>query len=171
MGFSGGTVVRNLPANAGDLSSIPGSGRSPGEGDGNPLQCSCLGNPMDRGAWQAAVHEAAKSQKQLSTHNLNSSVPGTSTGDNEALRILILYYRFDALQEFFISRILIDSGRSLNVVWIQHSTSVWMLIEVALWIPLISAADFTCKEDDGSYQTGTIISVLQIQLQCHQKWS
>ena len=109
-------MVRNLPANAGDLSSIPGSGRSPGEGDGNPLQCSCLGNPMDRGAWQAAVHEAAKSQKQLSTRNLNSSVPGTSTGDNEALRILILYYRFDALQEFFISRILIDSGRSLNVV-------------------------------------------------------
>ena len=102
MGFSGGTVVKNLPANAGDLSLIPGSGRSPGEGDGNPLQYSCLGNPMDRGAWQAAVHEVAKSQNQLSTHSLNSSVPGSTTEDNEALRILILYYRFDALQELFL---------------------------------------------------------------------
>ena len=171
MGFSGSTVVKNLPANAEDLKSIPGLGRSPGEGDGNPIQYSCLGNPMDRGAWRASVHEVAKSQKQQSTHSLNSSVPGTSTGDNKALRILILYYGFDALQEFFISRILIDLGRSLNVVWIQHSTSVWMLTEVALWILLISAEDFACKEDDGSYQIGTIISVLQIQLQCHQKWS
>ena len=48
---SGGTVVKNLPANTGDLSSIPESGRSPGEGNSNPLQYSCLGNPMDRGAW------------------------------------------------------------------------------------------------------------------------
>ena len=116
MGFSGSTVVKNLPANAEDLKSIPGLGRSPGEGDGNPIQYSCLGNPTDRGAWRASVHEVAKSQKQQSTHNLNSSVPGTSTGDNKALRILILYYGFDALQEFFISRILIDLGRSLNVV-------------------------------------------------------
>ena len=98
------------------MGSIPRLERSLGGGHGNPLQYSCQENPMDRGAWQATVHEAAKSQKQLSTHNLNSSVPGTSTGDNEALRILILYYRFDALQEFFISRILIDLGRSLNVV-------------------------------------------------------
>ena len=44
-----------------DLSSIPGLGRSPGEGNGNPLQYSCLGNPMDRGAWQATVHGVAKS--------------------------------------------------------------------------------------------------------------
>ena len=46
-------VVRNLPANAGDAGLIPGSGRSPGEENGNPLQYSCLENPMDRGAWQA----------------------------------------------------------------------------------------------------------------------
>ena len=44
----------------GDPGSIPGSGRSPGEGNGNPLQCSCLGNPIDRGAWQAAVHGVTK---------------------------------------------------------------------------------------------------------------
>ena len=53
-------MVKNLPANAGDIGSIPGSGRSPGVGNGNPLLCSCLGNPMDREAWQAIVHEVAK---------------------------------------------------------------------------------------------------------------
>ena len=47
--FQGGSMVKNLPANAGDASLIPGSGRSPGEGNGNPLQYSCLVNPMDRG--------------------------------------------------------------------------------------------------------------------------
>ena len=49
-------MVKNPPANAGDVSSISGSGRSPGEGNGNPLQYCCLGNPMDKAAWQAAVH-------------------------------------------------------------------------------------------------------------------
>ena len=48
-------MVNNAPANAGDVGSSPGSGRSPGGGDGNPLQYSCLENPMNRGAWQAAV--------------------------------------------------------------------------------------------------------------------
>ena len=49
-------VVNHLSANAGDVGSIPGSGRSPGEGKGNPLLYSCLGNPRDRGAWQATIH-------------------------------------------------------------------------------------------------------------------
>ena len=66
LGFPGGSVVKNslvAPArNAGDAGSIPGSGRSPGEGNGNPLQYSCLENPTDRGAWQAIVHGFAKSQ-------------------------------------------------------------------------------------------------------------
>ena len=52
--------------NEGDPCSVPGSGRSPGEGHGNPLQFSCLENPMDRGAWRAAVHRVTKSQTQLS---------------------------------------------------------------------------------------------------------
>ena len=54
-------MVKNPLANAGDVVSISGSRRPPGEGNGNPLQCSCLGNPMDRGAWWATVHGAAKS--------------------------------------------------------------------------------------------------------------
>ena len=58
-GFPAGSVVKNLPANAGaagDMGSNPGSERSPGGGNGNPLQYSCLENPMDRGAWRATVH-------------------------------------------------------------------------------------------------------------------
>ena len=66
MGFPGGTMVENLPASAGDTGSIPGSGRSPGEGSDNPLQSFCLGNSMDRGAWRAAVQGVAKSWIQLS---------------------------------------------------------------------------------------------------------
>ena len=61
MGFPGGSVVKNPPANAGDAGLIPGSGRSPGVGNGNPLQYSCLGNPMDRRAWRAIVHGVTKS--------------------------------------------------------------------------------------------------------------
>ena len=61
-----GSVVENLPADAGDVSLIPGLGRSPGEGNGNPVQDSCLGNPMDRGAWWATVHGVAESQTSLS---------------------------------------------------------------------------------------------------------
>jgi len=53
-------VVKNPPANTGDMDVIPGLGRSPGEGNGNPFQYSCLANPMDRGAWQATVHRVTK---------------------------------------------------------------------------------------------------------------
>ena len=65
VGFPSGSVVMNLPANAGDVGSIPGSGRSPGEGDGNPLQYPCLKNLMDREAWWGAVHGVTKSQARL----------------------------------------------------------------------------------------------------------
>ena len=60
MGFLGGSVEKNLPANAGDVGSIPGIRRSPGERIGNPLQCSYLRNPLDRGAWWAIVHAVLK---------------------------------------------------------------------------------------------------------------
>ena len=75
--FPVGTVVKNLPTNEGDLgdsSSIPGSRRSSGAGNGNPLQYSCLENLMDRGAWQATVHRVTQSQTLLSEH---AGVDGT----------------------------------------------------------------------------------------------
>ena len=64
-------MVKNPPASAGgtrDPHSIPGLGRSPGEGNGTPLQYSCLGNPMDRGAWRATVHGVSKTHTRLCTH-------------------------------------------------------------------------------------------------------
>ena len=70
MGFPGGSDSKESACHTGDVGLIPGLGRSPGEGNGNPLQYSCLENPLDRGAWQAIVHRVAKSQtrlKQLST--------------------------------------------------------------------------------------------------------
>ena len=60
MGFSGGSVVKNPPANAGDTDLILGLGRSPEEGNGKPLQYSCLGNPTDRGTWWSIVQKVAK---------------------------------------------------------------------------------------------------------------
>ena len=59
-------MVKNPAGSAGDMGSIPGLGRLPGEGNGNPLQYSCLENPMDRGAWQVIVHGIAKSQTRMS---------------------------------------------------------------------------------------------------------
>ena len=66
MGFPGGSVVKNPRVDAGDQGSIPGSGRSPGGGNGNPLQNSCIGYHMDRGVWQATVHGVANNRTRLS---------------------------------------------------------------------------------------------------------
>ena len=66
--LSGGSAVKNQPANAGDEGSMPGSGRSPGKGTGTPLQYSCLENPMDRGARWATVHGVTQSRTQLSNY-------------------------------------------------------------------------------------------------------
>ena len=60
VGFPGGSVVKNLPANAGDTGLIPGSERFPGQGNRNPLKYSCLRNPMDRRTWRAIVHGVTK---------------------------------------------------------------------------------------------------------------
>ena len=70
-------MVKSLPTNIGDardVSWIPGSGRSPGEGNGNPLQYSCLGNPKDRGAWWPRVYGVTKSQTRLSTQTHKDKV-------------------------------------------------------------------------------------------------
>ena len=71
----GGTVVKNPPANAGDAGLIPGSGRSPGGGNENPLQCSCLENPKDRGAWRAIVHGVTK-QSDTTEHTVHGTMMG-----------------------------------------------------------------------------------------------
>ena len=72
MGFPGGSVSKESACNAGDPGLIPGSGRFPGEGNGNPLQHSSLGNPMDRGTWQATVHGVTRGQ-----HNLGTKPPSS----------------------------------------------------------------------------------------------
>ena len=72
-GFPGGSEVKTSACNAGDLGSIPGSRRSPGEGNGNPLQYSCLKNPMYRGAFWATVHGVTKSRTRLSNFTFNFS--------------------------------------------------------------------------------------------------
>ena len=92
--FSGGSVVKNLPASAGDAGSIPGPGRSPGEGNGNPLQYSCLENSMDGGTWQATTHGVARVRHDLATkpsppqcwrgHYLVKAVP--SAGGNSVFQ-------------------------------------------------------------------------------------
>ena len=72
LGFPGGSEVKVSACNAGNLGSIPGSGRSPGEGNGKPLQYSCLENPMDGGAWWATVHGVARSRTRLSDFTLQA---------------------------------------------------------------------------------------------------
>ena len=87
--FPGGSDGKESSCNAGDLGLISGLGRSPGEGDGNPLQYSCLENSMDRGAWQAIVHGVTKSWtrlKQPSTRSQSISVSLISIRVNHSLR-------------------------------------------------------------------------------------
>ena len=73
-GFPGGSEVKVSARNAGNLGSIPGLGRSPGEGNGNPLQYSCLENPMDGGDWWATVHGVAKSRTRLRRLHFHFSI-------------------------------------------------------------------------------------------------
>ena len=67
MGFPRSSACKECACNVGDLGSIPGSGRDPGEGNGNPLQDSCLENPVDRGAWKVIVHGVARVRQGLAT--------------------------------------------------------------------------------------------------------
>ena len=92
-GFPGGSEVKASACNAEDLGLIPESGRSPGEGNGNPLQYSCLKNPMDGGAWWATVHRVAKSQTLLSNlTNLKVKKDYESTHKNDLFFSFIVNY-------------------------------------------------------------------------------
>ena len=91
--FPGGSDGKESACNSGDPGSIPGSGRSPGEGDGNPLHYSCLMNPMDRGTWQTIVHGVTKSWTRLSnfTFFLETLVIITTTRKPEDINLLKKY--------------------------------------------------------------------------------
>ena len=106
-GFPGSSVVRNPPAsagNAGDLGSIPGSGRSPGGGHGNTSQYSYLENPMDRGAWQVTVHGIARVRPACVTEPTSSPPPQSacfyptiacilSEGNGDSIYVLVILYK------------------------------------------------------------------------------
>ena len=88
VGFTSGSVVKNLLANAGNVGSFSGWGRSPREGNGKPLQCSCLGNPMDRGIWWATVYGIAKSRVPLSNTVVSTTL---INNNNKALECFIVH--------------------------------------------------------------------------------
>ena len=98
-GFSSGSAIKNLPANAGDEGSIPGLERSPGGGRGIPLRYSCLENPIDRGDWWATVHRVTKSQtwlKRLSTCTQDEQACRITKG-----RLMVGFIVWPKLKEYF----------------------------------------------------------------------
>ena len=111
LGFPGGSVVKNPPANerdAGDTGSIPGSGRSPGKGQGNPLQYSCLGNPMLRRAWWATLLEVAKEVDMIKWLNTNDLGPLKSLDmfwEMETILGVLLYGHVVSDESFNLSKI------------------------------------------------------------------
>ena len=141
-GFPGGSVVKNLPANAEDVGSIPGLGRCPGVGNDNQLQYSCLKNSMDRGAWWATVHSVTKSQTQLNTHtqticSSNSTLLGIQPKETKTptQKIYVLPY---ALHNYFFKKNFIGIQLLYNVVLAsavqQGESAIWVHITPRLWI-------------------------------------
>ena len=112
------------PASAGDVGSIPGSGRSPGGGNGNPVQNSCLGNPIDRRNWRATLHGVTKSQPWQSTHACSLLTAPHSLGLGNSSSSPLLFYTFIYLFMYFCAGSLLLSRFSLVVV-------CGLLIEVA----------------------------------------
>ena len=120
--------VKNLPANAGartDTGSVPGLGRSPAEGHGDPLQYSCLENPKDRGAWQATVHSVAKSWTSLK--QFSTSMPAI-------MRILSL-------------PCVGPKKGPLRWNWVPHVPGEWTLsIPGQVWVQLMGCPGFSASE-------------------------
>ena len=101
-------MVKNAPANTGDTGSIPGSDRLPGGGHGNPLQYSCLGNPVDRGAWWATAHGVTKSQTRLKRFSTRAHRMTTD----------IQIFSYDRRKFSFL---LLDYSSVLEVVWLYYT--------------------------------------------------
>ena len=93
--FPGGSEVKDPACNAGDPGSIPRLGRSPGEGNGNPLQYSCLENPMDGGAWWATVHGVAKSRTRLSDFTFTFTMFSYSSKLSLKLKLQYFWHFFE----------------------------------------------------------------------------
>ena len=120
-GFPGGSEVKASACNAGDLGSIPGSGRSPGEGDGNPLQYSCLENPMDVGAWSAIVHGVAKSRTWLS-HFTSLHFKG----EKQNAMILRMYHRsYIRMEEEKVTCSLVVRERIFMQLYASDCSMAW----------------------------------------------
>ena len=143
-GFPGGSVVKNLPANAGDVGLISFLGRSPGEGNGNPLQYSCLENPMDRGAWWATVHEVARSWPWLNTH------VGT-----QALRDKELFWNITRWRKNIWSLIVYyDDGDDLQILTL-----------IFLWVGEIDPPDYLFYLQ----KTKIVLVINTVQIKCIYK--
>ena len=129
-------VVKNLPANAGDIrdmSLIPGSGRSLGVGSGNPLQYSCLGNSMERGAWQAVVYGTSKSQIQLNNtaqHNKNMAY-----FSNWNIYLIVVYSNYIILIAIF----------SLIIVYPNYIIEIFSIIVIFWDIFFVYGIFFNCR--------------------------
>ena len=102
--FPGVSAVKNLPASAGDLGSIPGSGRSPGEGNGNPVQYSCLGHPMDRGAWWATVHGVTKESDTTEQLNKNTDVQSALRNQMQKPLLLLREWSEDSRESMVLEK-------------------------------------------------------------------
>ena len=100
-GFPGRSVVKNPPANTGNAGLIPGSGRFPGEGNGNPLQYYCLENPMDRGVWWAIAHGVTKESD--TTLLLNNNNAGWQFASISVSRLFHALKNYQGLQRVFVS--------------------------------------------------------------------
>ena len=154
MSFPGGSVVKNPSVNIGDADSIPGLGRSPGEGNGNPLQYSCLGNPMDRGAWQAHslwglqrvwYNWTTKQQKQgftigsvdYSGQTIVSTWVLPQTDGWGLNRGLFTVKGPDDIREEREIRecaISVKSEKTILMTWRSTSTSVHLFVSIGYWI-------------------------------------
>ena len=163
MGFPGGSEVKASACNAGDPSSIPGSGRSPGEGNGTPLQYSCLENPMDGGAWWATVHGVAKSRTRLYFHF--HSHPYMTTGKTIALTRWTFVGKVMSLLLNMLSRLVViflPRRRCLLISWLQSPSAVILEPKKVKSLTVSIVSPSICREVMGP--DAIILSFLNLEL-------